>query len=146
MSLLLGNENACRPLQRSRGVLLGVRVSARNAALSMPSREPARCARCHIRPDVGRWVFSPTHTYTTNHSALKYCRMPGLRFSMKGSAALVVAVGTVVVLLILLPAYRFFFAISLAIAAIVTVILRLWHRLRPVRLDDAEDKRPLKLD
>ena len=64
---------------------------------------------------------------------------------MKGSAALVVAVGTVVVLLILLPAYRFFFAIGLAIAAIVTVILRLWHKLRPVRLDDAEDKHPLKL-
>ncbi len=64
---------------------------------------------------------------------------------MKGSAALIVAVGTVAVLLVMLPAYRFFFAISLAIAAIVTVILRLWHRLRPVRLDDAEDKRPLKL-
>ena len=65
---------------------------------------------------------------------------------MKGSAALIVALGTVAVLLVMLPAYRIFFAISLAIAAIVTVILRLWHKLRPVRLDDAEDKRPLKLD
>jgi hypothetical protein len=65
---------------------------------------------------------------------------------MKGSAGLVVAVGTVVALLILLPAYRIFFAISLGIAAIVTVILRLWHKFRPVRISDAEDKRPLKLD
>ena len=65
---------------------------------------------------------------------------------MKGSAALIVAVGTVAVLLVMLPAYRIFFAISLAIAAIVTVILRLWHKLRPVRLDDAEDKHPLKLN
>ncbi len=64
---------------------------------------------------------------------------------MKGTAALVVAVSTVVVLLILLPGYRIFFAISLGIAIIVAVILYFWHKLRPVRLDDADDKRPLKL-
>jgi len=69
-----------------------------------------------------------------------------LRFSVKGSAALVVAIGTVVALLILLPAYRIFFAISLGIAIIVAVILYFWHKLRPVRIDDVEDKRPLKLD
>jgi uncharacterized membrane protein YesL len=71
--------------------------------------------------------------------------MPGPRFSLKGSAALIVALGTIAVLLVMLPAYRIFFGISLAIAAIVTVILRVWHKLRPVRLDEAEDKRPLKL-
>jgi hypothetical protein len=65
---------------------------------------------------------------------------------MKGSAALFVAVGTVLALLILLPAYRIFFAISLGIAIIVAVILYFWHKLRPVRIDDFEDKRPLKLD
>ena len=65
---------------------------------------------------------------------------------MKGSAALVVAVGTVVALLILLPAYRIFFAISLGIAIVVAVILCFWHKLRPVRIDDVEDRRPLKLD
>ena len=64
---------------------------------------------------------------------------------MKGSAALIVAVVTVVVLLILLPAYRIFFAISVGIAIIVAVILYFWHKLRPVRLDDPDDKRPLKL-
>jgi len=63
----------------------------------------------------------------------------------KGAAALVVAIGTVVALLIFLPAYRVFFAISLGIAAIVVVILYFWHKLRPIRPDDVEDKRPLKL-
>jgi dolichol kinase len=71
--------------------------------------------------------------------------MPGPRLSVKGSAALVVAVVTVVVLLILLPVYRIFFAISLGIAIIVVAILHFWHKLRPVRLDDPDDKHPLKL-
>jgi undecaprenyl pyrophosphate phosphatase UppP len=64
---------------------------------------------------------------------------------MKGGAALVAAVGTVVALLVLLPAYRIFFAISLGIAIIVAVILYFWHKLRPVRAEDVEDKWPLKL-
>ena len=64
---------------------------------------------------------------------------------MKGSAALVVAIGTVVALLILLPAYRIFFAISLGIAIIVAVILYFWHKLRPIRPEDFDDKRPVKL-
>jgi hypothetical protein len=65
--------------------------------------------------------------------------------SVQGSAALLVAIGTVVALLILLPAYRIFFAISLGIAIIVAAILYLWHKFRPVRLEDTDDKRPLKL-
>ena len=68
-----------------------------------------------------------------------------LRFSVKGSAAPVVTIGNVVALLILLPAYRIFFAISIGIAIIVAMILYFWHKLRPVRIDDADDKRPLKL-
>jgi hypothetical protein len=65
--------------------------------------------------------------------------------SLKGRSALVVALGTVVALLILLPAYRIFFAISVGIAIIVAAILYLWHKFRPVRPEDIEDKRPLKL-
>jgi hypothetical protein len=65
--------------------------------------------------------------------------------SLKGRAALVVALGTVVALLILLPAYRIFFAISLGIAIIVAAILYLWHRLRPIRPEDVENRRPLNL-
>ncbi len=71
--------------------------------------------------------------------------MPGPRFSTTGSAGLVVAVGTVVALLILLPAYRIFFAISVGIAIIVAAILYLWHKLRPIRPEDFDDKHPLNL-
>ena len=63
----------------------------------------------------------------------------------KGSAALFVAIGTVVALLILLPAYRVFFAISVVIAIIVAAILYFWHKLRPVRIDDVDTKHPLNL-
>ena len=68
-----------------------------------------------------------------------------LRISLKGRAALIVAIGTVVALLILLPAYRVFFAISLGIAVVVAVILYFWHKLHPIRPEDFDDKRPLKL-
>jgi hypothetical protein len=65
--------------------------------------------------------------------------------SLKGRAALIVAIGTVVALLVFLPAYRIFFAISLGIAIIVAAILYFWHKLRPVRIDDVDDKHPLNL-
>ena len=65
--------------------------------------------------------------------------------SLKGRAALIVAVGTVIGLLVFLPAYRIFFAISLGIAAVVVVILYFWHKLRPVRIDDVDNKHPLNL-
>ena len=64
---------------------------------------------------------------------------------LKGRAALIVAIGTVVALLIFLPVYRIFFAISLGIAIIVAGILYFWHKLRPVRPEDIEDKHPLNL-
>ena len=64
---------------------------------------------------------------------------------LKGRAALIVAIGTFVALLIFLPVYRIFFAISLGIAFIVAAILYVWHKLRPVRPEDIEDKHPLNL-
>ena len=69
---------------------------------------------------------------------------PQLRFSTKGSAALVVAIGTVVALLILLPAYRILFAISVGITVVVAGLLYFWHTLHPIRPEDFDDKRPLK--
>ena len=65
--------------------------------------------------------------------------------SLKGRAALIVGIGTVVALLIFLPAYRVFFAVSLGIAVIVAAILHFWHKLRPVRPEDIDDKRPFNL-
>lgn len=70
---------------------------------------------------------------------------PRFRISIKGPAALFVAVAIVVVLLISFPAYRWFFAISVGIGLGVAAILFLWHKLRPIREEDAENKRPLGL-
>ncbi len=63
----------------------------------------------------------------------------------KGRAALIVAIATVVALLILLPAYRIFFAISVGIAVVVAGILYFWHKLHPIRIDDVDNKHPLNL-
>jgi fatty acid desaturase len=64
---------------------------------------------------------------------------------LKGAAGLVIAVAVVGVLLIAFPAYRWFFAISVGIGLGVALILYLWHKLRPIREEDVENKRPLGL-
>ncbi len=68
------------------------------------------------------------------------------KLSPKGTAALIVAVVVVVILLVALPAYRWFFLISLGIGLAVWGILHLWHRYRPIEEKDVADtKRPLGL-
>jgi len=69
----------------------------------------------------------------------------GLSF-FKGSAGLIVAVAVVTILLVWLPAYRVFFLISVLIGVVIWQGLALWHRLRPLKDDDVEKKRPLGLD
>jgi len=66
-------------------------------------------------------------------------------FGIKGSAALIVALATVVILLIALPAYRLFFLISLLIGIVIAGGLTLWHRSHPIEDKDVENKRPLGL-
>jgi len=66
-------------------------------------------------------------------------------FSLRGSAGLVVAILVVAVLLIMLPAYRWFFLISVLIGLVIAGGLTLWHRLRPIKEPDVENKRPLGL-
>jgi len=63
----------------------------------------------------------------------------------KGAAGLIVAIAVVLVLLIALPAYRWFFLISVGIGVVVTGILRLWNKLKPVKEEDVNHKRPLGL-
>jgi MFS family permease len=66
-------------------------------------------------------------------------------FSLKGSAGLVVAALVVAVLLIELPAYRWFFLISVFIGLIIAGALTLWYRLHPIKEQDVHPKRPLGL-
>jgi hypothetical protein len=67
------------------------------------------------------------------------------RFSLRGSSGLAVTVGVVAILLILLPAYRWFFLVSVLIGLVIAGGLGLWHRLRPIKEQDVEHKRPLGL-
>ena len=69
-----------------------------------------------------------------------------VRIPVRGTAALVTAAVIVAVTLIWLPAYRVFFAISVGFGVLVAAALYLWHKFRPVREDDVENKRPLGLD
>ena len=66
-------------------------------------------------------------------------------FGIKGSSALIVAIAVVAILLIALPAYRWFFLISLLIGIVIAGGLTLWHRLHPIKDPDVENKRPLGL-
>jgi uncharacterized membrane protein YqjE len=70
---------------------------------------------------------------------------PETRISLRGTASLVVAIAVVLILIIGWPAYRLFFAISLGIGIVVAGILYLWHRFRPLKEEDIENKRPLGL-
>ena len=67
------------------------------------------------------------------------------RFGLRGSAGLVVAVSVVAILLIALPAYRWFFLISFLIGLVIAGGLTLWHKLHPLEEQDVEPKRPLGL-
>jgi Na+/melibiose symporter-like transporter len=73
-------------------------------------------------------------------------RLLGSRTFFKGTAGLVIALAVIVILLVAYPAYRWFFLISLGIGVCVAAILFLWHRLRPIREEDVDNKRPLGLD
>lgn len=67
------------------------------------------------------------------------------RISLTGPAALFIAIAIIVVLLISFPAYRWFFAISVGIGVGVAAALFLWHKFRPIREEDIENKSPLGL-
>ncbi len=64
---------------------------------------------------------------------------------LKGGAGLTIALAAVAALLIGFPAYRWFFLISVGIGVVVAGILYFWHRLRPVKEEDLDHKRPLGL-
>jgi fatty acid desaturase len=63
----------------------------------------------------------------------------------QGKAGLLVTALVVAILLIGLPAYRWFFVISVAIGLAIAAGLTLWHKLRPLKEEDVVKKRPLGL-
>ena len=64
-----------------------------------------------------------------------------------GRSGLVAAIAVVAVLLIGLPAYRLFFAVSLLLGLGIAGILHLWHKYKPVKDTEVhDDKHPLGLD
>jgi uncharacterized membrane protein YqjE len=65
------------------------------------------------------------------------------RSVLRSSASLIVAVALVLILLAWLPAYRWFFLISLAIGVMVAGILYFWNKHKPIKEEDVETKRPL---
>jgi hypothetical protein len=68
-----------------------------------------------------------------------------VKIPIRGTAAVITAAVIVAVTLIWLPAYRWFFAVSVGIGLLVAAALYLWHKYRPVREDEVENKRPLGL-
>ncbi|HXJ87421.1 MAG TPA: hypothetical protein VMS18_11430 [Candidatus Binatia bacterium] len=64
---------------------------------------------------------------------------------IRGTSAVVVAAAIVAATAIRLPAYRWFLLISIGIGSGVAAGLYFWHKLRPVKDDDVENKRPLGL-
>jgi hypothetical protein len=67
------------------------------------------------------------------------------RRPLRGGASLIIAAVLVFILLIWLPAYRWFFLGSLGIGCLVAAILYYWNKYKPVKAEDVENKRPLGL-
>ena len=65
---------------------------------------------------------------------------------VKGTTGLIIAAAIIIAVLIAFPAYRVFFAISVGIGVIVSGILYLRNKYRPITDKDVENKRPLGLD
>jgi len=68
-----------------------------------------------------------------------------VKIPVRGTTALVTVAVIVAATLIWMPAYRWFFAISVGFGLVVAGALYLWHRFRPVREEDVHNKRPLGL-
>jgi len=64
---------------------------------------------------------------------------------IRGTAALLVAAAIVAATAIWLPTYRWFLFVSIGLGVAVATTLYFWHKLRPVKQDEVENKRPLGL-
>jgi hypothetical protein len=64
---------------------------------------------------------------------------------VRGAAGLIAVLAVVAILLLWLPAYRWFLLISTGIGIVVAGALYLWNRSHPVKEEDVNNKRPLGL-
>jgi hypothetical protein len=70
----------------------------------------------------------------------------GGRSFLKSGLGLVALAAVVVIFLVWLPPARLFLLISIPIGLVAALVLHLWHKYKPVKEADVDDKRPLKLD
>ena len=69
------------------------------------------------------------------------------KLTFRGTSGLIAAIAVVVLLLIWLPAYRWFFLISVLIGLLIAAGLTLWHKLKPIKESDVHnEKKPLGLE
>ena len=71
--------------------------------------------------------------------------LPRMNIHVKGTTGLIVAAVIMIAVLIAFPAYRVFFAISVAIGVVVAGILYLRNKYLPITDKDVENKKPLGL-
>jgi hypothetical protein len=71
---------------------------------------------------------------------------PQKRSYFRGATGLLAVLAVVAILLLWLPAYRWFLVISAGIGILVAGGLYLWHRFKPLKEEDVNNKRPLGLE
>jgi hypothetical protein len=64
----------------------------------------------------------------------------------RGVTGLIAVVAVIAILVLWLPAYRWFLLISAGIGILVAGALYLWHRFKPLKEEDVDNKRPLGLE
>ena len=64
----------------------------------------------------------------------------------RGVTGLIAVLAVIAILVLWLPAYRWFLLISAGIGILVACALYLWHRFNPLKEEDVDNKRPLGLE
>jgi len=64
---------------------------------------------------------------------------------LRGVTGLIGVLAVLAILVLWLPAYRWFLLISAGIGIMVAGALYLWHRFKPLKEEDVNNKRPLGL-
>ena len=71
---------------------------------------------------------------------------PQRRSYLRGASGLIAVLAVIALLVLWLPAYRWFLLISAGIGILVAGALYLWHRFKPLKEEDVNNKRPLGLE